>query len=138
MIVLQRLKGWEQRLVREHMSAMRRLWAWGAHDCAIFAANSILVVTGEDMAADFRGQYETEAEAWDFLARLGYADLGALASSRLPEIEPRDARRADVVLMPGELGDYLSICDGRTAVGPVARGIAHSPMGMAKRAWRVG
>lgn len=134
-----RVSGWEQALVRCTIAKMREPWRWGWHDCAIFAADCILAVTGDDMAEEFRGKYETESEAWHFLASLGYEDLGQLASARLPEIKPRDAGRGDVVLAKGELGDFLAICDGPTIIGPVApRGIRHSPINIALRAWRVG
>lgn len=136
---MKREDGWEQRLVETTTAKLRKPWAWGEHDCVICAADCILAVTGEDLAEEFRGQYDNEREAWDLLARLGYPDLGALVSSRLPEIEPRDAGRGDVVLMSGEEGDFIAVCDGRTAIGPRApRGLTHSPMSLAKRAWKVG
>lgn len=135
----QRIQGWEQALVTSTASKLRTVWAWGEHDCIIFAADCIKAMTGQDLAEEFRGQYDNEAEAWALLGSIGYEDLGALVSSRLPEIKPRDAMRGDVVLMAGEEGDFVAICDGLTAVGPRApRGINHNPMTAAKRAWRVG
>ena len=135
---MRRAEGWEQALVEMTASKLRAPWAWGVHDCVIFAADCIFAMTGEDLAEDFRGRYDNESEAWATLANIGHKDLGSLVSSRLPEIEPRDAGRGDVVLMPGEQGDFIAICDGRTAVGPKApRGINHNPMTAATRAWRV-
>lgn len=136
--MMKRREGWEQALVVMTASKLRTPWGWGSHDCAIFAADCILAMTGEDLAEEFRGRYDNEAEAWALLASLGHEDLGALVTSRLPEIKPRDAMRGDVVLMPGEYGDFVAVCDGHTAVGPKApRGINHIPMIAAKRAWRV-
>lgn len=137
-MTLQRREGWEQAYVRVGIAAMKRPHAWGEHDCVMFVCDCIAAMTGEDLAADFRGQYDNEREARALLARLGYVDIGALASSRLPEIDPAQAQRGDVVLIPGEEGEYLAIVDGRTAVGPAARGLTHAPLGLAKRAWRVG
>jgi len=135
---MKRLEGWEQALVEMTASKLRTPWAWGVHDCVIFAADCILAMTGEDLAEDFRGRYDNESEAWATLASIGHNDLGSLVASRLPDIEPRDAGRGDVVLMAGEQGDFIAICDGRTAVGPKApRGINHNPMVAATRAWRV-
>jgi len=134
-----RVRGWEQALVATTTSKLRTPWGWGSHDCIMMAADCILAVTGEDLARDFRGRYDNEREAWGLLASLGFADIGALVRSRLPEIETREACRGDVVLMPGEQGEFVAICDGRTAVGPRApRGINHNPMELATRAWRVG
>lgn len=133
-----RVRGWEQQLVRLTTGKLRTPWAWGEHDCVMFAADCILAMTGVDLADEFRGRYENEHEAWALLAHLGHEDLGSLVSTRLPEIKPRDAQRGDVVLMPGEFGDFIAICDGATAVGPRApRGINHNPMSAAVRAWRV-
>lgn len=135
---MKRLRGWEQRLAAATTAALRRPYAWGSHDCALFAADCVLAVTGEDFAAEFRGQYDTDQSARRLLAQLGCEDVGDLAGRFLPEIEPRDARRGDVVMMPGKMGAFLAIVDGRTAVGPVSRGLAHVPMSVAVRAWRVG
>lgn len=145
---MNRIKGWEQALVGFTISRMRTPWAWGEHDCCIFAADAIKTVTGEDLAEDFRGQYGTETEAFRLLADLGYADLGALVSSRLPEIivdgqpAPQFAQRGDVVLIGrewNEHGEALAICDGRSVVGPrIPRGLEIIPMRYVARAWRVG
>ena len=143
---MQRIKGWEQAYVRFTISCLRRSWEWSQFDCCMFAADGIKAVTGEDFGAPYRGQYETESEAYEFLASLGYADLGALASSRLPEIlqdgepAPSLARRCDIVLTPTRdgRGQALAICDGISLIGPYARGLQHLPMSMALRAWRVG
>lgn len=145
---MKRIRGWEQALVRFTMSRMRTPQEWGSHDCCIFAADAIKTITGEDFAADFRGQYGSETEAFQLLAQLGYADLGALASSRLPEIirdgqpAPHFAHRGDVVLVGREWNEYgeaLGICDGISIIGPgVKRGIAAIPIKYAVRAWKVG
>jgi len=37
---------------------------WGTNDCALFAANAILAITGTDIASDFRGKYSDEAGAF--------------------------------------------------------------------------
>jgi hypothetical protein len=133
-----RLKGWEQALAATTRAAMRTPYAWGVHDCALFAATCVAAVTGEDFAAGFRGGYDDEDGARRLLASLGCADVGDLASRYLPEIEPPEARRGDVVMLDAAFGPFLAIVDGRTAVGPSARGLTHTPVSQAQRAWRVG
>jgi hypothetical protein len=142
---MRRVAGWEQTLHRFNMACLRRPFAWGEFDCALYAADAINAMTGVDFAADFRGRYDSEESAWRFLASLGYRDLGELASSRLPEIltpdgkpAPSLARRGDVGLFNGEQGQFLAICDGRTFVGPTLRGLQHAPLTACLRAWRVG
>lgn len=117
---------------------MRTPHRWGAHDCALFAAGCVAAITSKDFAAEFRGKYDDEPSAMRLLDTLGCADVGDLASRYLPEIAPHEARRGDVVLIDGKLGPFLAIVDGRTAVGPAARGLTHSPVELARRAWRVG
>lgn len=133
-----RLRGWEQALPAFTRAHMRTPHRWGAHDCALFAAGCVAAITSKDFAAEFRGKYDDEPSAMRLLDTLGCADVGDLASRYLPEIAPHEARRGDVVLIDGKLGPFLAIVDGRTAVGPAARGLTHSPVELARRAWRVG
>jgi hypothetical protein len=116
---------------------MRTTYAWGHHDCALFAAGAVQAMTGIDFAAEFRGKYEDEDGARRLLTSLGCGDVGDLASRYLPEITPAEARRGDVVMIEGVLGPFLAIVDGRTAVGPSARGLTHTPLDQAVRAWGV-
>lgn len=43
--------------------ARARPFAWGRHDCALFAADWVLNETGHDPAAAWRGRYRSEAGA---------------------------------------------------------------------------
>jgi len=135
---MKRIKGWEQALPAATRAAMARRHAWGSHDCALFAADCVQAMTGEDLAAEFRGTYKDEAGARRTLAALGCADVGDLAARYLPEISPPEARRGDVVMIEGKYGPFLAIVDGRTAVGPSRRGLEHAPVTSARRGWRVG
>jgi hypothetical protein len=132
-----RRRGWEQALAAFTRAHMRTPYQWGQHDCALFAAGAVEAITGEDFAAEFRGTYEDEDGARRLLTSLGCEDVGDLASRYLPEIMPAEARRGDVVMIDGQLGPFLAIVDGRTAVGPSARGLTHTPIEMASRAWGV-
>lgn len=132
-----RKKGWEQALHRTCVKAMRKAYRWGEQDCALFAADCVLAMTGKDFAKDYRGKYDSEESANEMLASLKCESIGDLPGIHLIEITPSLAQRGDIVLMPGELGEFLAVCDGRTAVGPVPRGLQHNPMSIATRAWRV-
>lgn len=132
-----RIRGWEQALAAFTRAHMRTTYAWGRHDCALFAAGAVEAMTGTDFAAEFRGKYEDEGGARRVLTSLGCENVGDLASRYLPEIVPAQARRGDVVMIEGQLGPFLAVVDGRTAVGPSARGLTHTPVEMASRAWGV-
>lgn len=134
---MKRLTGWEQRLHAATRAALRTPYRWGVHDCALFAADCVRAMTGVDLADGFRGRYDDEDSAIAVLRDLGCDGVDDLPGRWLGEIAPAMARRGDVVLFDGLHGRFLAICDGATAVGPAARGIAHHSMSSALRAWAV-
>jgi hypothetical protein len=46
-------------------------FAWGSHDCCMFAAEWVRICTGEDFAKGYRGKYRSEAGALKLLKRDG-------------------------------------------------------------------
>lgn len=55
---MKRFQDWEDRL-RTYLDRVEwEPFAWGSHDCALFAADCVRVQTGIDPAADFRGRYD--------------------------------------------------------------------------------
>lgn len=132
-----RLPGWEQALVSYTRANLRTPYRWGLHDCALFAASCVKVITGQDFAEGLRGTYNDEDGARRVLASLGCADVGDLASRYLPEISRAEPRRGDIVMNEGAFGPFLAVVDGRTSVGPSARGLTHTIIDHAIRAWAV-
>jgi uncharacterized protein DUF6950 len=53
----------EGRLAEFLSAALARDFAWGRHDCMLFAADWALALTGRDPAAPWRGTYSDEAGA---------------------------------------------------------------------------
>jgi hypothetical protein len=129
----------------------RREWpfAWGSHDCALFACDAILAMTGVDLAADFRGKYSSEATAAEamqaFCGKQGATieDVAekVCAQHGLEELEhPLLARRGDVVIFDSDRwGATLGIValDGRHVVGAGTFGLERVPITKIERAWRV-
>ena len=63
-IKLARVQHWATRAFHDFLLARaNEPFAWGSHDCALFAADGIQALTGVDIAADFRGKYSDEAGA---------------------------------------------------------------------------
>jgi len=63
-MTLARIQHWETRALHEFLLARAAMpFAWGSNDCALFAADGILAMTGVDIAADFRGKYSDESSA---------------------------------------------------------------------------
>lgn len=113
------------------------VFAWGACDCAMFAAGAVLAMTGTDPAAELRGRYKSATGAARVLKRYGADDLAAWVSARFEEVAPVFAHRGDLVMADGSLG----ICAGPAAwfVGEENgdAGLVSRPMQDWERAWRV-
>lgn len=58
-----RCEDWHARLAAYVFDAGRTPFAYGSHDCALFAAGAVEAMTGTDLAAGWRGIYRTLAGA---------------------------------------------------------------------------
>jgi hypothetical protein len=114
----------------------RQPFAWGTNDCATFAADGILALTGVDIAADFRGKYTDEPSALSAIRAIAggatIADAAAWCAAKfgLPEWKyPLLAQRGDLVVFtaPAEEGQPqlqsgLIHLTGAHVVAPGAKG----------------
>lgn len=131
--VIERYLDWEQRLYQFIEGRRLRPFAWGQHDCALFAADAVQQMTGVDLAADYRGKYRTLKEARGLGELADLVDRAGL--SRKPN--PRFAMRGDVVLMGGPR-PALGICLGQVFVAPGREQLAFESMCLPEICWRVG
>jgi hypothetical protein len=125
-----RLPDWHDRLAALIHERDREPFAWGRHDCALWAADAHLAVTGVDLGEPFRGHYRSASGARKALRNLaGVEDPEALADKLLGERLPSAlARLGDVVVadiralgLDGDLpGDgrapTLGVCYGRDSL----------------------
>lgn len=81
-------------------AAAARGFAWGAHDCMLFAADWAQSRMGRDPAAAWRGRYRTEEEAVELVAHAG--GLAALMGQALEAVGWRKADTARA----GDIGVY--------------------------------
>lgn len=140
----ERFEDWPQRLDDFLRAAQGRLFTWGEHDCALFAADAVLAITGEDHAAAFRGRYSTARGALRALKVYGQGTLEATVAARLGPvvINPRGLQRGDIAAFgdSGEFGCGLGVVDlsGRhfVALSPVG-GPGRMPLASAVCGWRV-
>src|SRR5690606_29994477 len=100
-VVLQmtpRREDWPERLAAFVAARRRTPFAFGTHDCALFAADWIVECTGADPIAPLRGQWTDERSALRILQDNG--GIEALACRYLGDpIAPLLARRGDIVLV---------------------------------------
>lgn len=81
-------------------------FAWGSHDCVTFTAGWLKLMSGRDVHAPFRGQYDTERGALEIMAANGVRsmeDAGVFLYGA-PVASPAFVGRGDIVLAEGALG----------------------------------
>ena len=133
-----RREDWPERLLAFARSRERQPFVWGTNDCALFAADAALAMTGHDFAAPFRGRYKTGLGAMKALRSNGAEDLAAYLTQALgAPIAPALARRGDVVLFEAEGGPALGVVIGGQAAAAGRDGITWVPASRWQQAWRV-
>lgn len=130
-----RLDNWPTLLAKEIEAARVRPFSFGEADCALWAADVVLAITGSDPAARWRGAYDSEFGALRLIAQHG--GLRQMATEALGEpINPAFAQRGDMVLIADGGGYSLGICVGAQLAGMGERGLVFRPMSEAVCAWR--
>lgn len=134
---MKRLKNWPSRFAALEASARLYEYAWGVHDCCLWAADAVEACTGMDPAAAWRGTYTDVAGAAVVMRRLGgLRRVGAMAGSA---IDPRFAIPGDVgLLVMAGSRPRLAVCSGFGWLSLVDRGLTASPVDSARYAWGVG
>ena len=140
-----RLIDWQARLVSYLADCRTRPFAYGAHDCALFAAGAVQAMTGLDTAADWRGRYTTHRGGLRVLRRAGFRDHIAVVAAQFPEIPLAQALPGDLAAIgtvdeavPGPaLAPALGVMQGEAiyVLGPGGLGLM--PRSAATRAFRV-
>jgi hypothetical protein len=134
---IMRHQDWPERLHKLIADAQNKPFAWGRHDCCLFAADAVMELTGTDPAKDFRDTYSTAATAAQILKDRG--GVRGIATAALgAEINPKLAQRGDIVLIQTEAhGDTLAVCIGAQCVAPGLDALGRIPISAAIASWRV-
>jgi hypothetical protein len=153
-MALVRKTHWATRELTEFLIARAsQPFAWGSNDCCLFPADAIQALTGVDLAADFRGKYSTEVEAFALIrsvtgstapSETAVADVAAwcAAQHRLMEWpQPLFAQRGDLVVIENGGRQIAGIVHltGRHVVSMAESGLVKlliTPT-LIKRAWHV-
>lgn len=131
---IRRLPDWRPRLSAYLERVRRRPFAYGTHDCTLFAAGAVEAMTGVDLAVDFRGRYRSLKEGLK-LARGSHLDI--LRRSFAP-VDPAFASVGDIALI-GEVGyPALGLFEGQHIfVLRDPEGLGLIPRAAATQAWQV-
>ncbi|MGH1376696.1 MAG: DUF6950 family protein [Alphaproteobacteria bacterium] len=136
-----RKQGWENHfsefLKRHNGKSFKR----GNNDCALFAANGIDVLTGNDYGLSFRGLYKSKSQAQNILKEQGFEDLESVADAFLGDAYHSVfyAQRGDCVLIEYESETALGLVDltGQMAVTTGKDGLVKYKPEFWVKAWKV-
>lgn len=132
-----RLTDWRPRLAAYLAAVARAPFAYGHHDCALFAAGAVAAITGEDLAAPWRGHYRTALGGLRALRKAGHDDHVAFVAAHFTPIHPAFANVGDLAEVPGEGGPALGLVQGEYIHVLRAEGLASVPLLTATRCFEV-
>lgn len=127
---------WDLALIGYLRQAAQHRFAWGAHDCARFAAGAVQAQTGQALALP---QWASKREAIALLRQHG--SLQAAVDAYLPRRKGAAwAQRGDVVLVrtPKAPHAFLAVADAGLWWAPSRKGLITGPLRHARVAWAVG
>jgi hypothetical protein len=138
---MKRRGDWHSRLNAFIDGVKRQPFDWATMNCGEhFAAGAVMAMTDVDIAAPWRGRYKTAAGAVRAMKRDGFACLGDMAASVLPEVHPSSARLGDIAAVPadGPFGTSLGVVNGEVilVLGEESMGVV--PLARATRVFAVG
>lgn len=128
-----RYPDWPERLA-QYIDARRHApFAWGVNDCAMFAADAVVALTGVDPVPSVRGTYDDARGAADLIDAAG----GLRELVPLPAKTVGHAQRGDIVLSDIDGRATLGVCVGADYAAPGDVGLVFRPMAEAVAAYEV-
>ena len=136
---MKRKTNWRPLLAAYVESVAHTPFAWGSHDCALFAAGAVEAMTGEDIAKGFRGRYTTLAGGLRLLKKSGHNTHADLATSLFEEVHPSQAQVGDLAAIEVDGGMALGVVQGERiyVIGPGESRLGTVALRQAARAFRV-
>lgn len=141
MTVLTRCDDWRARFDAACDLMRAKPFSWGENDCGVgLAGNLALALTGEDVAAPWRGRYTTATGALRVLRNDGFAGLADLVGSLLPECPVSRLRIGDIAAIPtdDQFGFALGAVNGERIFVLTEAGFGTVDLMAAKRGFHVG
>lgn len=134
-----RFPDWPERLAAFIEARRRMPFAWGGHDCAMFAADAVVAITGTDPLALWRGSYADEAGAEAALGGLPLAMFmdAALLAAGATRVETSMAQRGDFVILDVGNMPTCGVCLGGSVAAPGVDRLHFLPMRLIRQAWAI-
>jgi hypothetical protein len=89
---------WQMNLLNVIEAADKRPFLWGENDCLLFAADCVKAMCGDDLAAAYRGTYNSELTAKKVLLKT-HGTLEKAIGAFLPEVHVKLAQRGDIAVI---------------------------------------
>jgi hypothetical protein len=102
-----RLEDWESRFGALIEQRMFDVHEFGRNDCALFGADVILALTGEDPGAPFRGAYDDAIGAASALRTLGAGTITRTFDMFLKRVPVALAKRGDLAMHDNNIGAVI-------------------------------
>ena len=140
-----RLPNWPGLLDRFINENRETPFAYGSFDCCLWVVNCIQVMTGVDVATEFRGRYKSREEAVGVIGEVtGYKSVRKAVEhvTRAQEMAPvpvLNLQRGDVALVkrPRDYSLGIVALNGRDIIVAAANGLEWIPVASACAGWRV-
>lgn len=114
---------------------------WGEHDCALFAAGAVKIMTGKDFAKPYLGKYKSLKGGLGLLKRKGFENHADLAAAKLQEIPVSMASVGDIAAVKVSTSGFyaLGVVNGPRIYlcRPDSLGLGTADLLTAERAFRV-
>ncbi|MBY6113289.1 hypothetical protein KUW09_04880 [Mameliella alba] len=106
----------------------------GRHDCALFVAGAVKVMTGTDHARGWRSKYRSIKRGQVMLRDRGFDGHVGFVAAHYPEVAPILAQAGDIAVIDG---DNLGVVQGAGVYVLRPDGLGIVPLTAAERAFRV-
>jgi hypothetical protein len=134
---LHRHPDWPERLAAFVESRRHVPFAWGSNDCATFAADALVALTGADPMAALRGRWTNEAQALQVLQQTGGLARAAWRVLGRPLVHLAAAPRGAVVCARMRGLPTMGLHLGAWWCAPGERGLEFRPAFEERLAWGV-
>lgn len=109
---MKKLHDWDARLARWATGQVGTPFAWGGTDCAILAFEALDAMAGGNLAAQYRGEWNTELGARRFQIKHRTDLLKVILRAGCAPVEPHFQQRGDLLIVEENGFQCAHVCMG--------------------------
>lgn len=132
-----RVNNWQVVFEATVKANQTKKFAYGTHDCCLWAANCAKALTGVDYAEPWRGKYTDKVSADAFVKAGGGLEAMVTSTTKIQPLNPLYANVGDIVLAVSNATEMLGICNGDSFLAPSATKLVAMPMSLATKVWKI-